>query len=572
MPQDAFTLKYLCADLSQLLSGGKINRIVQTNENEIVFTIYTGKKTEKLIINVNPSNARIGIVDVEDSQELAITPNFCVSLRKHLLSATLDSISLVGFDRIIKIDFTVTQEFSSPTKKSLYVELMGRYSNLFLTQDGKLLAGNRGVNVAGDFLRPLFVGKPYIFPPTQDKFEPSDNGLIQKLMEYSENDGAFYEFLCANVQGISQDTAKEVVYLFTKKEKEFLLNPQKHAQEFFKFFNDFLFEQTPNPCLLKVDSGVKDFFLFPYESKSGEYIFCEKLYLAEKTYFQNKTKQNKYKTLFERLNSCINNAYKKANKKLQAICSREKDAQSLLENQLFGELITANIYKIKKGDKKVVLNNYYTGEDVEILLDENLSPSQNANLYYKRYNKQKRALVSLQPQKELIKSEADYLSSLKEQLSLCETIDDLELLEEEVLDYGLIKRAHQVKKKTVKNPFRIYEYNGAEIRVGRNNFENELLLDQSDKQFVWLHAKDYHSAHVIIRQKAEQVSEETIKVSAEICAYYSAGREGGKCEIAYTKRAHVKKPKKSKPGFVHYTDYKSVTVVANKHAELLKSD
>ena len=154
MPQDAFTLRYLCEELNLIFANGKVNRITEPSNDELILTVYTGKRTEKLLLNVNPSATRIGIVKTEKESPLT-APNFCMLMRKHLLSATILGMELVGFDRIIKIDFMASGEFFDSVKKTVYVELMGRYSNVILTENGKVLGGNRGINMFDDGVRPL---------------------------------------------------------------------------------------------------------------------------------------------------------------------------------------------------------------------------------------------------------------------------------------------------------------------------------------------------------------------------------------------------------------------------------
>ena len=178
MPQDAYTLRYLCEELNSIFSGGKINRITQPSFDELVLTVYTGKGTEKLLLNVNPSAPRIGIINREKDSPLT-APNFCMLMRKHLLSATILSMELVGFDRIIKIDLMASGEFFDAVKKTVYVELMGRYSNVILTEDGKILGGNRGINMFDNGVRPLIVSREYVFPPVGNKKLPTDQNLIE---------------------------------------------------------------------------------------------------------------------------------------------------------------------------------------------------------------------------------------------------------------------------------------------------------------------------------------------------------------------------------------------------------
>ena len=208
MPQDAFTLRYLCSELDAVFKGGKVNKIIQPSSDELILTIYTGKKTERLLFNVNPASPRIGVVNEEYESPLT-APNFCMLMRKHLLSATVLGVELIGFDRIVKIDFLASGEFVDAVKKTVYVELMGRYSNVILTENGKILGGNRGINMFDNGVRPLFVGHEYKFPPVNDKKLPSDVALVEKFIGVQKEN--FAELLCRNVQGIAVSTANEIV-------------------------------------------------------------------------------------------------------------------------------------------------------------------------------------------------------------------------------------------------------------------------------------------------------------------------------------------------------------------------
>ncbi len=562
MPQDAFTLRYLCIELNNIFSGGKINRIVQTDENRVVFTVYTGKTTKKLMLDVNPANPRIGVVDEEGDSPL-VAPNFCMLLRKHLLSANIDGISLVGFDRIVKIDLTPSSELFDAVPKVLFVELMGRYSNVILTENFKILGGNRGVNTLGDFVRPLIVGKPYVLPPVQDKKLPSDLRLIEY---FSIHDDDYAKRICSGVQGVALDTAKEIVYSYGK---DISVNPK----DFFEYFNDFIYNSELKPCVVYNENGVKDVFAFRYKSVHGEYKYFDSLTVAEEYYFAEKNKLKRYNNLKDRLKSVTNTALKKARKRLQAITAKEKDAESLEDNKIKGELIIANIYKIKRGDECVELDNYYDGTKIKIALDTNLTPAENAENYYKKYNKQKRALQAIAPQKEQAESEVNYLTGVLDEVELCETETELKSVREELRSYGLIPQDKVKKNKKTDGSFcKVYFIDGFTVKVGRSNTENDELTATARAESVWLHAKNYHSAHVIIEYNGKTVPENVIIKSAEITAYYSNGRDGGKCEVAYTQKRNVKKPPRSKPGFVTYTDYRSVVVEPKNNLEFLKTE
>ncbi len=565
MPQDAFTLKYLCQELNELFEGGKVNRITEPTNDELVLTIYTGKRTEKLLLNVNPSSPRIGVIEKEKESPLT-APNFCMLMRKHLLSATLDGIELIGFDRIVKIEFTASPEFFDSVKKVVYVELMGRYSNIILTENGKILGGNRGINMFDNGVRPLIVGLPYVFPPVGDKKLPNDESLIAYLDAF--DGGSFAEYICKGVQGIALSTAQEIENSYLNSGKAI---GGEFGQDFFDFFNDFLFNAKIKPCITYNEGALKDVSVFPYEKIEGERRFFDKLYLAEEYYFTKKEIVKKYSTKKERLTSVVNTAIKKVKKRITAITSKERDALSAEENRIKGELILANIYKIKQGDKQVELDNYYDGTTLFIELDERFSPSKNAENYYKKYNKQKRTLSALAPQKEQAENELNYYLSVLDEISLAEDISDLHLIASELEQVGILKKQNQSKRKKQEESFgSVYVIGGFTVNVGRNNVENDKITFSARPKDIWLHAKDYHSSHVIVETAGKIVPESVIKISAEICGYYSKARESGKVEIVYTEKKNVKKPTGAKLGFCHYDNYLSIIVQPNKHDDKIK--
>ena len=564
MPQDAFTLLYLCRELSATFKGGKVNRIVQPSVDQVVFTVYTGKRTEKLLLDVNPGGPRIGVIN-EDLPSPLTAPNFCMLLRKHLLSATIIDVNLIGFDRIVKIDFLTSDEFKDAVQKSLYVELMGRYSNVILTEDGKILGGNRGINMFDNGVRPLIVGKPYLFPPVGDKKLPSDTSVIDIFN--SQKDGDLVAVITSNVQGIAVSTAKEIVNSFKGKTSDF-------GKDFFEHLNDCLYNIKPQPCVISDSESVKDVCVYPYSSISGIVKKFDSLYEAEEYYFSEKEKIKKFKNKSTRLNAVLLSAIKKVKKKLTAINAKERDAIEAENNRIKGELILSNIYKIKAGDERCVLDNYYDGSKVEIVLDKNLSPSKNAEGYYKKYNKQKRTLSALKPQKDQAEKELDYLNSVLDSVLLAESFFDLSLIQQEMESSGFLveKIQQQNKKKETQTFCREYEIFGFKVMAGRNNTENDKLTFTAKAEDVWVHAKDYHSSHVIIVSCGKEVPEKVIRIAGEISAYYSKAREGGKAEIVYVLKKHVKKPPKSKPGFCTYENFKSLIVEPEKHAEFLKNE
>ena len=564
MPQDAFTLRYLCEELDAEFKGGKVNRIIQPAPEEVVFTVYTGAKTRRLYISVNPACPRIGI-DNADRESPLTAPNFCMLLRKHLLSATVDGVSLVGFDRIVRIDFSASSEFFDAGKRTLFIELMGRYSNIILTENGKVSGGNRGVNFFDNGVRPLIVGRDYALPPSGDKKEPSDKSLIEYFARYQSGGEKLSDYLVKGVRGISSDTAAEAVSEYCK------TRPQFNAAEFYAFISDFAYRRKKQPCVIYNGGEVKDVCAFPYSVIAGEPKFFASLAEAEDVFFREKETAKRFREKKERVVAVVSSAIKKVKKRLSAINARLSDAENGEKERVNGELILANIYKIKQGDKSVAVTDYYDGTEKTISLDPALTPAQNAERYYKRYNKAKRTLVAQLPQKEFAEAELAYLNGVNDEIALAENASDAVLIAEELKAAGYIAK-EKLPQKRRKEPakYRVYAIDGFTVKVGRNNVENDELTFSAKGGDLWLHAKDYHSSHVIIETEGKDVPEKTIITAAEICAYYGKGREGGKSDVVYTKKKFVKKPPKSKPGFCIYTDFKTVTVKPDAHEELLK--
>lgn len=581
MPQDAFTLRFLCDELDGLFAGGKINRIVQPSSDELIFTVYTGKRTEKLLIDVNPACPRIGVAETDKESPLT-APNFCMLLRKHLLNAQIDGVSLVGYDRIVRIDLTPSSEFFEQDKKTLFIELMGRYSNVILTENGKVLGGNRGINCFDNGVRPLIVGHEYRFPPVGEKKLPDDCTLAQIFIGAGEAE--LPALLAGAVQGVALSTAQEVAFeYFNKKTKA---NEEENAalkeerkitdgEDFCDFLRTFLYSHKKSPCVIFCDGEVKDVAAFPYNCvKADEVKRFDGLLAAENFYFGERGRIKTFNSLKERLNSVTSAALKRAQKRLTAVSAREKDASSAEENRLKGELILANVYKFKGGESEAELLNYYDGTNLKIALDKTLSAAANAEKYYKKYNKQKRSLAALAPERERAENDIEYLSSVKSFIEIAENTEDLVAVKEELIEAGILKEKSafnpQKKKSAEKTPGREYVIEGFKVFAGRNNLENDALVYGAKGEDVWLHAKSYHSAHIIISAEGKTVPESVIKAAAGICAYYSRGKGGGTVEIACTKRRFLKKPPKAKAGFFVYSEYKSFTAEPNNGEKYLK--
>ena len=574
MPQDAFHIKRLAAELQSFLVGGKVNRISQVNKDELTFIIYTGKGTIKLILSANASNARV-CLSLTEKEPAPVAPNFCMLLRKHLQGAEILDVRQYEFERIIEIDFHCTTDFSE-SKRTLHCELMGKYSNVILTENGVILGALKTTALEDNSRRIFLSGAKYSYPAAQDKIcildgagmrSRLENHFSTRLERLDSEELALFIF--DNVAGLALPTAREIVKRAEKKAGSIFLtlSPSSKAP-LWEFIKEFCLNEPCAACVKVVNGEYTDFFAFPVEGGVEMPSLCK----AEDEFFTRREGKKEFENKKRKLENTARALKKKQTKKLQDTLERLKDADKAEEYRIKGELLTANLYRVEKGVKGVELENWYEEgcPTVKIELDATLSPAKNAQRYFKTYNKYKRAKEILQPMAETEQQEIEYTDSVLCSILLAENGEDLKEIETELTELGLLRapaaRAGGKKKETV-TPFREYEFDGVKIYAGRNNLQNDRLLRLAAPDDIWLHAQKYHSSHVIIAIRGGQVRDELLLYAAEICAYYSDGRDGDKIPVDYCQRKYVKKPNKSKAGFVTYTNYKTVLVTPKSHKE-----
>lgn len=551
MPQDAFTLNYICKELRTLLVGGKISRIVQPSRDELTFIIYTGKRNVKLEACLSAQASRLSMTD--DDKPVPVTaPNFCMLLRKHLQNAEILDIVQPDFERIIYFDLLCTSDFSSSVMR-LYFEIMGKYSNAVLTENGVIVGALKTTSIGENTKRVLFGGVKYCPPEPQDKIPPDDIAGMSKI----NFGGDTAKIICDKIKGIAYSTALEMVEAFGE---------GITAQNIY----DYVFTVPAKPCVTYTDGQPDDFKV--RSVKDGK-IYGSVLE-AQSAFYAYRTAKRSFADKAGKLKNALGGALKKAEKRLADEESRLAECAGAENIKLKGELITANIYALQRGMTHFTAVNYYdpNGGTVKIELDGTLTPAQNAQKYYKKYAKLKRTQISVSAQREETLRRLDYLKSIDAHISAAESLLDLEETEEELNSLGLIKKPEIKKKKNLPPPYRIYEFGGFEIIAGRNNLQNERLTKGLSPEDIWLHTQKYHSSHVGIITGGKAVPNGVIKTAAEICAYYSDGREGNKIPVDYTKKKFVKKPPKSNAGFVIYTDYETALAEPDAHTELLKNE
>ncbi|MDE5943061.1 MAG: NFACT RNA binding domain-containing protein [Clostridia bacterium] len=554
MPQDAFTISYVAKELKEKLIHGKISRIVQPAREELTFIIYTGSGNVKLDANLSARGARLSLSE-DEKPVPQVAPNYCMLLRKHLQNAEILDIKQHGFERIIYFDLKCVSDFSSSVMR-LYFEIMGKYSNAVLCGgDGTIIGALKTTSIGDNTKRLILGGVKYALPEPQDKILPND---VSALKEVLKTEGDKAKIISDRITGISYATALEAVEC---------LGENLTAEQLYGY----LFEQTTDPCVTFLNGEPAD---FKVRSCSHEQVRYSTILEAQAAYYSYTYKKQTFQAAKTKAESALCAQIKKVEKRLAEISSKLVECEGAEKIKLKGELITANIYAIERGAKTLECINYYDPEGgrIKIELDPTLTPSQNAQKYYKKYAKLKRTLLSVSEQKAQAEKKLDYLKSISAHLNAAEEICDLEEISEELVQLGFIKAVKTKNKKTAVTPYRTYEFRGFKIIAGRNNLQNERLTKSLAQDDIWLHTQKYHSSHVAIITDGREVADGVIKTAAEICAYYSDGREGAKIPVDYVKKKFVKKPPKTDAGFVIYTDYKTALAEPDAHRELLKED
>lgn len=557
MPQDAFTLRHVAAELEKLLVGGKISKINMPEKDELSLIIYTRSGSVKLEISSSAKNNRISIADVEKPNP-PVAPNFCMLLRKHLQNAQITEVRQVGFERIIALEFDCFSEFNQ-THMTLYCEIMGKYSNMVLVERGIILGALKQTTLEENAKRVLFSGAKYTLPPPQGKADPTDRDALEEAFGNGAHDE---KFICANVEGIAYSTAVEMCSHY---------GGDVTAEQVYEYVNS----DDIAPCITFNENGEPgDFKVRSVERSAKAY---PDLLSAQRDYYDFVYVKKTFEDTKRRLTGALHAAVKKVEKRLAQINSRLLECESAEDIKLKGELITANIYRLERGMTSFEADDYYSEEPkkIKIELDRQLTPSQNAQRYYKKYAKMKRTVEILTVQREETERRLDYLMSIDAHICAAECTDDLTEISDELIADGLIKAPAEkgAKRKKIDRaaPLREYEIDGFRVLAGRNNLQNDRLLKSLTPDDIWLHTNRYHSSHVGIVTEGRKVPDETIAKAAAICAYYSEARGRDKVTVDYAVRKFVKKPPKANSGFVTYTDYSNIIVAPDPHRECAKN-
>ena len=532
----------------QGLVSGRISKVHQPNQLELLLHIRAQGKNHKLLISIHPSYARMHLTNMANTNP-SEPPMFCMLLRKHIEGGVISSVSQHEMDRLIILKIKSKNEIGDDIERELHVELMGRHSNVILVDAERMmiLDSLKHLPPSVNSFRTVLPGQPYVFPPSQDKKDPFSSAA--ELAELSESE------IVSTYAGFSPLNARELVYRLSHTESK------TEAAE--QFLHEFRKEQ---PSGYYVEHEGKSFFSaapLTHLAAGSTLEFPTLGELLDRMYYA-KAERDRVKQQAGDLERWLQNEITKLKGKLKKLKKEQDQAEKRDLLQLNGELIMANLHRMTKGLKEIDAENYYNGETVVIALDPRKTPIENSQKYYSRYQKAKTALVKTQEQIEKTEDDINYFETLMQQVQQA-GISDIEEIREELAEQGFMKaQKSKKKKKPVKPSVEAYvSSTGVPFSVGKNNKQNDYVTFKvASKSDTWLHTKDIPGSHVVIH--SNDPDETTILEAATIAAYFSKARESSSVPVDYTEVRQVKKPSGAKPGFVIYFEQKTVFVTPDE--------
>lgn len=566
MPMDGLTLGFIARELQETLRDARVEKVTQPEKDMLVLLLRAQGKNHRLILSAAPSFARVHLTQATYQNPLD-APMFCMLMRKHLTGGRVTAIEQLGGDRVLRLTIENKDELGDTAPRELYLELMGRHSNLTLVMNGRIVDAIR--HVSGDMsrVRQALPGLPFVPPPAQDKLDPQTLDAHSLLQRLETQSGVLDKALCQCVRGLSPVAAREIAFRATGMQRAEIrdLDAERVARVTAEFIQR-LPAMAQSTAQLNEDGLIAEVLPFPYLSLNPA---LQKPYpslsSALDAFFFGRDRRDRMAQKSASLKHLIKTIVERDEKKL-ALQEEELTASARMEEyRIAGELLTAQGYLVPRGVERVQLQNFYDpdGGMMEIALDVALTPAQNAQKYFKRYRKARSAQEIAREQKNKTLAELELLEQALFDLDECETEADLADVRRTLENAGLVRAPSEKKrpKQPESKPMLFLLPDGTEILVGKNSAQNDRLTGSARGGDTWLHAKDMPGSHVIIR--GEGVSEAALEAAAKLAAWFSKGK-GVSVPVDYTLRKFVKKPGGAPMGFVIYTHQKTLIVSATE--------
>lgn len=533
MAYDGIMLHRIKNILIDTIQGGRINKIYQISKYELLFQVRAQRQNYQLLISCHPMYARLQLTYLDYPTPESPNP-LTMLFRKILEGSHIKEIEQAGLDRILKIIFATRNELGDYIEYFLYVEIMGKHSNIILVnQDHKIVDSIKRITPSMNSERFLQPGAIYQLPPMLNKLDPFTADYIEDNQ------------LNRIYQGMSPILSKEIVYRIDNHQN----------------FHDIMKMIDHSDDLYLTTADHKEYFyLIELTHLHGETVKYP-LFEGLDIHFHEIDQKERIKQQTSNLLKFISNEYQKNVIKLKKLESTLLDSQNSDEYRIKGDLLYSSLHLIHKGMDHIIVDNYYDNTQIDIALDPKLEPKANAQKYYQKYQKAKNSIQVLNEQIELTRKEIDYFDSLVTSMSQASYYDALEI-KEELENEGYLKKKSKrntIRKKQIPHFLSFITKDGIEIDIGKNNLQNDYLTFKHAHRYdMWFHAKDMPGSHVIV--KAQNLDEYTIRLAAKIAAYYSKGRNSSSVPVNYTLVKTLKKPAGSKPGKVILDSYKTIYI------------
>ena len=562
MAFDGVVISNIVYDLKEKLTGGRIYKIYQPENDELNIVIKNNKDSYRLMLSADASLPLIYILGLSKENPMS-APNFCMLLRKHIGNGRIIDVMQPGFERIVEFTIEHLDEMGDVCRKKLIIEIMGKHSNIIFTDHkGMIIDSIKHVSHLVSSVREVLPGRRYEYPPDGGKINPMelDRGLFDSTVMTKTADAC--KAIYTSLSGFSPVVANEICYRADIDPRTSVAELGEGADRLYKCTMDIVDQikrRDYDPVI--VFDGYKpvefsSVMLTMYSDKQIEHRNSISELLDE--YYYRKALVTRMRQKSTDLRRIVQTAIERTSRKYDLQMKQLKDTENREKYKVYGELINTYGYSVKQGEKSFKALNYYTNEMVTIPLDPTKTPQENAQRYFDKYNKQKRTFEALSRLIEETKEDIDYLESVQNALFIAQTEDDLAQVKEELIDAGYMRRKFTKKKIKIKSqPLHYISSDGYHMYVGKNNFQNEeLTFHFAVGNDWWFHAKQAPGSHVIVKTNGDELPDRTFEEAGKLAAYYSSMKDKDKIEIDYVEKKHVKKPRGGKPGFVvYYTNY-----------------
>lgn len=566
MAFDGIVVANLALELRNELLNGRIAKIAQPEADELLLTIKAPAGQRRLYLSASASLPLIYLTETNKPSPMT-APNFCMLLRKHIANGRIVDIFQPKMERIIHFTIEHLDEMGDLCRKDLIVEIMGKHSNIiFCTEDGTVIDSIKHVSAQVSSVREILPGRTYFIPDTMEKADPLTVTGKEFSAVLSARPVPLSKAIYTSFTGISPVTAEEICYITgidpVLPPRELSDDVMLHLYNQFSLYFDGVRQGKFTPSIYYQGKEPKEFSALPL-SHFTEYscTIFDSISKVLETYYATKNTIIRIRQKSTDLRHIVQTALERNRKKYDLQSKQLRDTENRGKYKVYGELINVYGYDLEKGAKKLEALNYYTNEMISIPLDDTMTPQENAQRYFNKYNKQKRTFEALSKLIEETSDDIRYLESVQTALDIARSEEDLAQIKDELIDAGYMKRRFTKKKIKVKNqPLHYISSDGYHIYVGKNNFQNEdLTFNFAAGNDWWFHAKQAPGSHVIVKSNGDELPDRTFEEAGKLAAYYSSMRGTDKVEIDYVEKKHVKKPKGGKPGFVvYYTNYSLV--------------